>query len=395
MKLSPNVRRVLLIAAILLPLTGLFLFTAFRSGPLAPVAVTIVEVKKQALTPALFGIGTVEARYRFKIGPTRTGRLATLGVVVGDAVKKGQALGTMDPVDLDALIASQQSKLAALESLVSMARSRVAEAEAQHAYAENQLTRNRELLKTRAVSQEAVDSATRNQLAAAALLESAHTAVLAATRDQEAARSALDALTRQKDDLTLLAPVDGLIVERRIEPGSTAVAGEAVLEMIDPTSLWIHLRLNQLESDGLAADLPARIALRSRPGQSLAGHVLRVEPLADAVTEELLAKVVFKSPPSPLPPLGELVEVDIDLPAEVATPVVPAAAIHLYDGRPGVWLVDGEKTRFAPVRTGRRSANGMIQILDGLSPGDAKVIVHSASAISPSTRLRITESLVP
>ena len=395
MKLSANVRRVLLIAAILLPLAGLFLFTAFRSGPLAPVAVTVVEVKNQTLTPALFGIGTIEARYRFKIGPTRTGRLATLGVDVGESVKKGQALGTMDPVDLDARIASQQSTLDALESHVSMARSLVAEAEAQQTYAASQLTRNRELLETRAVSQEAHESATRNQLAADATLESARTAVLAATRDQDAARSTLDALIRQKDELTLLAPVDGLIVERRIEPGSTAVAGDAVLEMIDPSSLWVHLRLNQLESDGLATDLPARITLRSRPGQELAGHILRVDPLADAVTEELLAKVVFEKPPTPLPPLGELVEVDVDLPAELATPVIPAAAIHLHDGRPGVWLTDGEKPRFAPVRTGRRSADGLIQILDGLKPGDAKVIVHSASAISPHSRLRITESLVP
>ncbi len=395
MKIPPNTRRVLLIIAILLPLAGLFLFTAVRTGPLAPVPVTLAEVENQALTPALFGIGTVEARYRFKIGPTRTGRLATLTVDVGDAVKKGQQLGTLDPVDLDARIASQQSSLDALESHVSMARSRVAEAKAQQTYAANQLSRYRELLRSNAVSQTAHDSATRNQLAAAAALESAHTAVLAATRDQAAARATLDALVRQKNELTLLAPVDGLIVERRIEPGSTAVAGDAVLEMIDPDSLWIHLRLNQLESDGLRAGLTARITLRSRPGQVLAGRVLRVEPLADAVTEELLAKVVFDTPPAPLPPLGELVEVDVDLPAEPATPVVPAAAIHLHEGRPGVWLADGETPRFAPVRTGRRSADGMIQILDGLQPGDPPVIVHSASAISPHTRLRITKSLTP
>jgi RND family efflux transporter MFP subunit len=395
MKLPPTVRRILLIAAILLPLAALFLFTALRSGPLAPVAVTLAEVEKQALSPSLFGIGTVEARYRFMIGPTRTGRLATLGVDVGDLVRMGQTLGTIDPVDLDARIASQQRSLDALESHVSMAGSRVAEAEAQHGYAASQLRRNRELVKTRAVSQEVLESANRNQLTAEATLESARTAVLAAALDQAAARATLDALIRQKDELTLLAPVDGLIVERRIEPGSTAVAGETVLEMIDPSSLWIHLRLNQLESEGLRADLPARITLRSRPGQVLAGRVLRVEPLADAVTEELLAKVVFDTPPAPLPPLGELVEVDVDLPAEPATPVVPAAAIHLHEGRPGVWLADGETPRFVSVRTGRRSADGMIQILDGLKPGDAPVIVHSASAISPRTRLRITETLAP
>lgn len=395
MKFTPNIRRVLLIAAILLPLIGLFLFTAFRSGPMAPVDVTLVEVENQSLSPALFGIGTVEARYRFSIGPTRTGRLATLEVDVGDFVKKGQILGTIDPVDLDALIVSQQSRLDALESHVAMARSRVLEAEAQLSYAASQVPRYRELLKTRAASKEEFEAANRNQLAAAAALESAHSAVLSATADQAAARANLDALMQQKRELTLLAPVEGLVVERRIEPGSTAVSGGAVLEMIDPASLWIHLRLNQLESDGLRADLPARITLRSRPSEVFPGRILRVEPLADAVTEELLAKVVFDHPPSSLPPLGELVEVNVDLPAETSMPVIPAAAILLRDGRPGVWLADGEKPRFVPVRTGRRSADGLIQILDGLKPGDPPVIVHSARAISPRTRLNITETLVP
>lgn len=395
MKLSPNSRRVLLIAAILLPLTGVFLFTALRSGPLAPIAVTLAEVENRQLSPALFGIGTVEARYRFKIGPTRTGRLGTLTVDVGDSVKKGQPLATMDPVDLDALIVSQERKIAALASHVSMATSRVAESEAQLAYATGLAQRTGKLLKTRAISQDEHEAATRNQIATAAALESANTAVIAATRDQSAARANLDALTRQKEELTLLAPVDGLIVSRRIEPGSTAVAGEAVLEMIEPSSLWIHLRLNQLESDGLAADLPARIILRSRPGKSLAGHVLRVEPLADAVTEELLAKIVFETTPSPLPPLGELVEVDIDLPAEPSTPLIPAAAIHLQDGLAGVWIVNEEKPRFVAVRTGRRSADGMIQILDGLKAGEGKIIVHSTSAISSRSRLHIVETITP
>ncbi|MCP5534768.1 MAG: efflux RND transporter periplasmic adaptor subunit [Akkermansiaceae bacterium] len=395
MKLPANTRRVLLIVAILLPLAALFIFTAFRSGPLAPVDVTVAGVENRAISPALSGIGTVEARYRFKIGPTRNGRLATLGVDIGDTVKKGQLLGTMDPVDLGELIASQQSKVAALESHVAMARSQVAEAEAQQDYAASKARRNAVLLKTRATSREDYESAVRNQLAAQSSLETARSAVRAASGDLAAARAALNAVVRQKEELTLLAPVDGLVVERRIEPGSTAVGGETVLEMIDPGSLWIELRVNQLESAGLRAGLPARVTLRSRPGESLAGRVLRVEPLADAVTEELLAKVVFTTPPASLPPLGELVEVDIDLPAGPATPVVPAAAIHLQDGRAGVWIADENKPRFAPIRTGRRSANGMIQVLDGLQAGEAKVIVHSARAISRHTRLHITESLTP
>jgi HlyD family secretion protein len=57
------------------------------------------------------------------------------------------------------------------------------------------------------------------------------------------------------------------------------------------------------------------VALRSRRGETLDGQVLRTELRADAVTEELLAKVAFDAVPRPLPPIGERAEVTVRLPA--------------------------------------------------------------------------------
>ena len=95
-------RRLLGLLAVLLPLAGLLVFVALRAGPLAAVPVTVATVQSQALAPALFGIGTVEARYTHRIGPTFAGRVATVAVLPGDAVRAGQEVGEMDPIDLDA-----------------------------------------------------------------------------------------------------------------------------------------------------------------------------------------------------------------------------------------------------------------------------------------------------
>ena len=90
--------RTLKLLAVIVPLLVLFIYVALRSGPLAPVAVTVVTVESRAIMPALFGIGTIEARYTYKIGPTFAGRIKTLDVHVGDVVKAGQVLGEMDPI---------------------------------------------------------------------------------------------------------------------------------------------------------------------------------------------------------------------------------------------------------------------------------------------------------
>nr|WP_296482209.1 hypothetical protein [Rhodoferax sp.] len=70
MKNLPLLGRTLALVAVIVPLIALFIYVGLRSGPLAPVAVTVVTVESRAATPALFGIGTVEARYTYKIGPT-------------------------------------------------------------------------------------------------------------------------------------------------------------------------------------------------------------------------------------------------------------------------------------------------------------------------------------
>ena len=83
-------RRTLAVLAVLLPLAALFFYVAVRSGPLAPIPVTLATVEEKPLSPALFGIGTVEARYTYRIGPTQAGRLGRLDVHVGEMVGAGQ-----------------------------------------------------------------------------------------------------------------------------------------------------------------------------------------------------------------------------------------------------------------------------------------------------------------
>ena len=67
MKLPPLSPAKLKVLVVLLPLGALLLWVALRTGPMAPIPVTEVQVRQQALTPQLFGLGMVQARQPFKI----------------------------------------------------------------------------------------------------------------------------------------------------------------------------------------------------------------------------------------------------------------------------------------------------------------------------------------
>lgn len=374
MKLLPLQRRTLMLAAISIPLLLLFIYVAVRSGPLAPIAATVSTVESRPITPALAGIGTVQARFTYKIGPTVAGRVKRLDVHVGETVAAGQALGEMDAVDLGNRISAQQAA-------VKRAEAALRQAEANETFAKLQASRYEKLLAVRSTSEETVITKQHEFVVASA-------ASFVAQEEVARLHAELDALRSLRSNLRLVAPVTGLVASRNAEPGTTVMAGQAVIEIIDTASLWVDTRIDQISAEGLTAGLPAKIVLRSRRSQAVTGHVIRIEPRADAVTEETLAKIVFDTPPTPLPPLGELAEVTVQLGELPAAPTISNAAIRTVDGKRGVWkLVDGGLI-FTPVVLGRSSLDGLIQVADGLSVGD-QVVLYSEKTLSANSRINI------
>ena len=371
----PLQRRTLALLAVVLPLLALFVYVVLRSGPLAPVAVTVATAEQRSITPALFGIGTVEARTTYHVGPTVAGRVLRLSVEVGDRVTAGQVLGEMDAVDFD-------ERLRAQAAAVQRAQAALKDAQARQQQAQTQATRYAELLAVRATSEETATARQQDLLSANAALAGSQAEVARLRAEQEALRT-------QRGQLRLRAPADALVTARLAEPGNTVVPGQAVV----PNSLWVNVRFDQTSTAGLAAGLPAQVLLRSDVGAPLAARVLRVEPLADAVTEETLAKVVLASLPAPLPPLGTLAEVTIHLPELAAAPTIPNAALRRVDGKMGVWELGVDGLRFAPLVLGRADLDGQVQVRSGLAEG-ARIVVYSEKELTARSNTHVVDRIV-
>ena len=97
----------------------------------------------------------------------------------------------------------------------------------------------------------------------------------------------------------MLSPIDGVVTAREAEPGATVVAGQAVLRLVDPARLWVRARVDQARAQGVQVGQAADIVLRSAPGASLPGKVVRIELQSDAVTEERIVNVAFDPAPAP------------------------------------------------------------------------------------------------
>lgn len=366
-------------------------WVATTSGPLAPIKVTVTQVAKGEVAPALFGIGTVEARRAYLIGPTVAGRVGRVLVDVGDVVKAGALLAEMDPVDLDARVTSAVAATARAGSAVTTAQAQAHDAKSRQELAASEARRYVDLGRKGFVSQSVVDGKLQQQQSADAQFAAAESALASARQDLARQDADREGVKQQRVNIRLEAPADGVVTSRDAEPGSTVVAGQAVLKLIDPTSLWVKTRLDQSRSAGLQLGLPAEITLRSKARKPFAGKVVRIEPISDSVTEERLAQVAFDSLPQGVS-TGEMAEVTLHPPAIRDTLLIPNAALRYRGAKAGVWLRADGHLRFVPVKTGAEGLDGKVQIVEGVKAGD-EVVVYSESDLKDDSRIKVVASL--
>ena len=392
MKRNPLLLRRLALAALALAIVGGLAYVALRTGPLAPTRVTLTQVGQGQFSPAIFGIGTVQARRSWMVGPTVAGRVLAVKVDVGDTVKAGQLLAEMDPVDLDQRLTALDAALARAGSTQAAAQAQVVDATARRALAATNAKRNQDLANQNFISAGALEARMQEQASADAGLQAAQANLAGTGQDLARQKAERAALAQQRGNVRLLAPADGVVTSRDAEAGSTVVAGQPVLRLIDPASLWVNLRVDQGRSAGLSTGLKASIVLRSRPNAPLAGQVARVELLADSVTEERIAQVGFDTAAVGVS-VGELAEVTLQLPETPKSLLVPNASIQHRQGETGVWRLEGGKPVFAPVRLGAHSLDGQVQVLDGLKAGDS-VVVYSQKALTADSNVQVVDALV-
>jgi HlyD family secretion protein len=392
---QPLLIRRLGLGALAVVIVAAVVFVARKSGPLAAVEVTVSQVSEGQVQPSIFGIGTVEARRGWMVGPTTAGRVLAVRADVGQMVNAGDVLAEMDSVDMDERVRALDASIARADSLRAASQAAVDDASARRELAAINARRNQDLAAQNFISAGALESRMQEQASAQAMHQSATANLAGAGQELMRLKAERAALTQQRSNLRLLAPARGMVTSRDAEAGSTVLAGQAVLRLVDPDSLWIRMRVDQGRSAGLAVGLPARIVLRSQPDLPLVGRVARVEPVADSVTEERVAQVTFETPAGAAglgASMGELAEVVLALPATDKTLVIPNASIQRVQGQTGVWRLVNGAIELTPVRLGASSLDGKVQVHEGLRAGET-IVVYSQKALSASSRIRVVESL--
>jgi cobalt-zinc-cadmium efflux system membrane fusion protein len=281
------------------------------------------------------------------------GRIIALFTEVGNDVKKGQTLFTIDSADL----------LQAESTLIAAA--------GVHDLDTKNLARLRDLFTTRAVSQHEVEQAASDEQTADGNLRAARDAVRIFGKSD----ADIDRIIAQRSaDPTLVvsSPIDGRITARNAAPGLFVQPGNAPAPytVADIDTMWMVANVPETDSPAFRPGQRVQVEINAFPGRVFDGTITTIGATVDPNTRRVVVRSEVKDPAHELRS-GMFADFVIDVGAPVRSPAIPVdGVVREGDGTMTAW-VTADRRRFTrrTVKIGQERA-GYRQILDGVQAGE-------------------------
>lgn len=307
-----------------------------------------VGVEKAEMQPDLIrasGTGEIKARVESDLSFKISGRVISRSVSVGDHVKAGQIMATLDPVEQKADLESAQAAVASQEATLRMTSSLLA--------------RRKALTQTGAMSQQDLDSAQQQYQSA--------------EKDLDAARAKLETAVEALQQTELRADADGTITARSVEVGQVVQASTTVFTLAHDGERDAVFNVQESALSGKMAPLSLDVAMISNPKIRAAATLREVSPALDTSLGTVRVKLAITNPP-PEMTLGASISANVVLERQERISI-PWQSMFSKAGTPAVWVVDPDKkvTRLKTIAVERYDASRVV-LANGLTSGELIVV---------------------
>jgi HlyD family secretion protein len=386
---------------------------------LRPTQVATAEVGAREISPAIQGVGTVEAKVVVQLAAKIPGRIVIMKVDQGDMVRFGQFLVQLEnsesSAEVERAVANlDRAKLAVYGQQAAMLRAQAAQAAAEAVVAKARANRSLayanaerwdKLAASDLVARMDLDERNNTAQLADAELKSAEALREAAAKevavqqvalnivpkDIAATTAALASVRARKADTIITSPINGYVVSRELESGAAVNPGTPILKVADPNTIWVTVYVDEREAGSIAVGNAADVTLRSMPDRALRGKVVRIRRESDRVTEQLTVDIGFDELPEHLT-LGQQAEATIRPATRKAIALSLAALVQSPTGV-GAWTVVDGRLRFRRARLGAVDPAGWIEVVQGFSVGDQVVIAPGKLADLKNEGRRVVSAI--
>ena len=349
---------------------------------------TVRQVKTTAVVESPFGEtvtanGTLAAFDQTTVSVKVPGRLKTIGVDLGTVVSKGQVIAQVEPEDYRLRVQQSEASLAQARARLGLApdgtddlvdpekTATVRQARAVLDEARFNRDRSARLVEQGVIAKAEFDTANATFKVAEGRYQDAYEEIRNRQGVLAQRRSELALARQQLKDTAVVAPLDGIVQEKRASTGEYLAAGAPVVNIV---------RMDPLR---LRAEIPERESHTVRPGQNVrvtidgdstvyVGQIMRLSPVIAEQNRMLVVEADVRNNGKLRP--GAFAHAEIVTNDAKMAVTVPNNAIVTFAGIEKVLVVQNGKALEKPITTGRRNGE-FTEIVAGISVGE-KVILE-------------------
>jgi membrane fusion protein, multidrug efflux system len=318
-------------------------------SPARPALVMVVGDDANVDRADMVLVGEIKPRYESNQSFRVEGKIVARRVDVGDVVKKGQLLASIDATDIQL-----SAQVANADVLAAQARYTLAKAEVE---------RKRKLVEQAFISQSALDA------------DEAQLKTTLAVMQQAIAQAAV--ANNQSQYTMLRADRDGVITMINAEPGQVVKVGESVVQVVDLKQVDALVAVPESRIDNIQIGDRVTIQLWANQTKQYKGKVREITPTANEATRAFDMRVEIIDADEQMK-FGMTAGVIVDRHAPHQL-IVPTSAVTQQDGKTIVWVIDAQQlAQRRQVEVGPFTENG-VEVLSGLSVGEMVAIagVHT------------------
>lgn len=337
-------------------------------APVAPVTVQTVTAADLEWPSGFEATGTIRARTSASLSSKVMGYVQQISVRVGDHVRAGQTLVTLEVRDLDSAVRTAEVSKAEVQAAIPEAESSIGAARANQELARATFRRMEDLFTKKSISNQEFDEASARLKAAEASYEMARARRAQIDSRLAQADQGIRSAAVMRDYAKLTAPFAGVVTARNVEPGNLASPGTPLLVVEQEGSLRLEAMLDESRLGSVKVGQTVEVSLEALD-KKLVAKVSEIEPSVDPASRSYTVKI-------DLPAMAQLRSgmfgrtVFATSARKVLT--VPAGAVQERGQLQTVFAVEDGAAHARLVTTGERGAAG-VEILSGLSAGEQVV----------------------
>jgi multidrug efflux system membrane fusion protein len=371
--------RALVISAIAVALAGACAWYVFeRPEPVkasrgaGAIPVTVAQVTKRDMAIYLTGLGAVQASFTVGIRAQVDGKLEQVLFKEGEHVRKDDVLAKIDP--------------RLYQAALDQAKARMAQDEAQLISAQKDLQRSRTLVDKNFQTQQVVDQ------------QQSKVDQFIASIDAD--RAAIETAQTQLDYTSIVAPSDGRMGVRMIDPGNIVHASDsspiATLTLTKPAAVLFTLSARSLNDirDAMARG-PVEVTALSQDNRRTLGKgtLLLIDNMVDQASATMRLKAMFANEDEQLWP-GDFVNARVSLEVRHDALTIPSVVIQRGPNGIFAWVVgEGDVVQARPITAGPTTGDVTI-ITAGLSEGE-RVVVNGQYKLRQKSKVTFTAPPIP